>query len=74
MAACSGQLVLPDRGEVVVVAATGEFKVLARNHLGEDSQSTPTVAGGRMYLRALGALISIGGKTSKVVPAASSGL
>ncbi len=46
----------------VVVAAGKEFKVLARNPLGEGSRSTPAVAGGRMYLRTFSHLISVGGK------------
>ncbi len=55
---------ISERGDVVVVAATDEFKLLARNALGDDSHSTPTVAGGRMYLRTFGHLISVGGKPS----------
>ncbi|HVR74348.1 MAG TPA: PQQ-binding-like beta-propeller repeat protein [Planctomycetota bacterium] len=55
-------------GEVVVVAAANEFKVLARNALGEGSRTTPAVAGGRMYVRTYTRLFSIGGR-----PAASAG-
>ena len=53
---------MSDEGEAVVVAAGKEFKVLARNPLGEGSRSTPAVAGGRMYLRTFSHLISVGGK------------
>jgi outer membrane protein assembly factor BamB len=49
-------------GEVVVVSATAEFEELARNPLGEVSHSTPAVAGGRMYVRTLNHLVSVGGK------------
>lgn len=49
-------------GEVVVVAAADDFKVLGRTHLGEGSHSTPAVAGGRLYLRTHTQLFSIGGK------------
>ena len=49
-------------GEVVVVAASNEFKVLGRTALGEACNSTPAVAGGRLYVRTLAHLISVGGK------------
>jgi len=49
------------QGDVVVVAATEQYKFLAKNPLGEKSQATPAVAGGRMYLRTWSHLISIGG-------------
>ena len=48
-------------GDVVVVAAADQFKLLAKNPLGERSQATPAIAGGRMYLRTRSHLISIGG-------------
>ena len=47
-----------------MIAASKEFKVLATNPLGEDSRSTPAVAGGRMYLRTYSQLICIGAKKS----------
>jgi len=47
-------------GEVVVLAASPEFRVLGRSQLGEGSHSTPAVAGGRMYLRTFSSLISLG--------------
>ncbi len=49
-------------GEVVVVAVSDKFEVLARNPLGETTHSTPAVAGGRMYIHTSGHLVSIGGK------------
>lgn len=49
-------------GEVVVIEASDKFKVLARNALDEPTHATPAIAGGRMYLRTLGHLISVGGK------------
>lgn len=53
---------IDEDGVVVVLAAdTSEFRVLAKNPLGEASRSTPAVAGGRMYLRTYSHLISIGG-------------
>jgi outer membrane protein assembly factor BamB len=50
-----------DDGEVVVLAAGREFKVLGRSPLGEESRSTPAVAGGRLFVRTLRHLFSIGG-------------
>jgi outer membrane protein assembly factor BamB len=49
-------------GEVVVLAGTKQFTLLARNPLGEGSHSTPAVAGGRMYLRTFTHLVSVGRK------------
>jgi outer membrane protein assembly factor BamB len=45
-----------------VLAASSEYKLLARNPLKEGSQATPAIAGGKMYLRTLSHLISLGGK------------
>ncbi|MEX2560820.1 MAG: PQQ-binding-like beta-propeller repeat protein, partial [Pirellulales bacterium] len=53
---------IAENGTVVVLAAEEKFELLGRNPLGEDSRSTPAVAGGRMYLRTLSHLISVGGK------------
>ncbi len=55
---------ISEDGEVVVLAASREFKVLGRNALGQASRSTPAVAGGRMYLRTLSRLTCIGGKAA----------
>ena len=49
-------------GRVVVIAASHEFKVLARVPLGEPSFATPAVADGVMYLRTRSRLFSLGGK------------
>ncbi len=38
-------------GEVVVIAASLEFKLLGRTPLGEGSHATPAVSNGRMFLR-----------------------
>jgi len=48
-------------GEVVVLAAADQYKLIGRIDLGEPSQSTPAVAGGVMYLRTEGHLMAIGG-------------
>jgi outer membrane protein assembly factor BamB len=42
---------LDEHGEVVVLAAGPEFKLLGKIPLGEPSHSTPAVADGRLYLR-----------------------
>lgn len=55
-------LAIAEDGEVVVLAAAEEYKLLGKNPLGEDSRSTPSVAGGRLYLRTYKHLISLGGK------------
>jgi outer membrane protein assembly factor BamB len=52
------------KGEVIVVDASDQFKLLARNPLGEVTHSTPAVAGGRMYIHTIKTLISIGGRTA----------
>jgi len=49
-------------GEVIVVAAEKEFKLLSKHPLGEQSHATPAIAGGRMYLRTVSHLICIGGE------------
>lgn len=49
------------KGEVVVVAASDDFKILARVALGESSFATPVVSGGIMYLRTSSRLYSLGG-------------
>ena len=51
-------------GEAVALAAGREYKLLGRMQLGEISHSTPAVSGGRLYLRTLSHLISIGGKSA----------
>jgi outer membrane protein assembly factor BamB len=49
-------------GDVVVVRATETYELLAINPLGETSNATPAVSGGRMYLRTYSHLFSIGGR------------
>ena len=50
-------------GEVIVLAASKQFRQLGRNPLGEPSRSTPAISGGRMFLRTYSHLISIGAKS-----------
>jgi len=49
-------------GEAVVLAAAEKYKLIARMPLGETCRSTPAVSGGRLYLRTVSHLISLGGK------------
>lgn len=49
-------------GEMLVLAAADKYNLLARIPLGEISNSTPTLAGGVMYLRTLSHLMALGGK------------
>ena len=49
-------------GEVVVIAASAEYELLARNSLGYPSSATPAVSNGTLLIRTESHLISIGGK------------
>ena len=49
-------------GDMVVIAASDKYRLLAKNPLDETCRSTPAIAGGRMYVRTASHLISIGGK------------
>jgi outer membrane protein assembly factor BamB len=47
-------------GELVVLAADKEYRLLARNPLGEGTHSTPAVAHGRMYVRTFSHVLAVG--------------
>jgi outer membrane protein assembly factor BamB len=49
-------------GEVDVLAASADYRLLARNPLGEGTCATPAVSDGVMYLRTQSHLMSLGGK------------
>ena len=51
-----------EAGVVVCLAAGPEFKELGRTDLKEECRSTPAIAGGRMYVRTIGHLYSVGGQ------------
>ncbi len=53
---------LGDNGETTVVEAGPEFKVLARNPLGENAQASPAISQGQMFIRTEKNLFCIGGK------------
>ncbi len=46
----------------VIAADEKEYKLLAKNELGEPSHSTPAVSGGKLFLRTFSHLICVGGK------------
>ena len=43
--------VLSEAGETIVLAPGAEFKVLARNPLGEKCQASPAISKGRIFIR-----------------------
>ena len=49
-------------GNVVVIAASDTYELLARNSLGEPCKATPAVSGGKLYLRTESKLFSLGGR------------
>jgi outer membrane protein assembly factor BamB len=53
-------------GNVVVIAASDKFEILATNVLGETCHSTPAVAHGQILFRTVNHLISLGGPKVKV--------
>lgn len=53
---------MSEEGDLVVVSADKELKVLGKSPLGEGSESTPAVSDGVMYLRTYSHVISLGGK------------
>ena len=53
---------IDEDGVVWVIAAAKQYKLLAKNDLGDPSRSTPAISGGRMFLRTYHHLISVGGK------------
>jgi outer membrane protein assembly factor BamB len=61
---CVGERIycVANDGTVVVLAAADKFQVLAKNTLGEPTQCTPAVSGGRMFLRTEGHLMAVGAK------------
>ena len=57
----NGKIYLVTRkGEMIVLQAGAEYKQLARNILGEESDATPAIANEHMYIRTLNCLICIG--------------
>ena len=48
------------KGEMIVLQAGPQFKLLARNTLPEESDATPAIANGRLFIRTLNQLMCIG--------------
>jgi outer membrane protein assembly factor BamB len=61
---CAGDRIycVSNDGVVVTLAASDKFQVLGQSPLGEPTQSTPAISGGRMFLRTEGHLIAVGKK------------
>jgi outer membrane protein assembly factor BamB len=58
-----GRIYCPStKGEMLVWATGDKFELLARNPLGEGSNSTPCVDGGRLYVRTFTHLLCLGPK------------
>jgi outer membrane protein assembly factor BamB len=53
-----------DEGETIVIAAGPEFKVLARNPLGEKVQASPAISQGQIFIRTEKHLFCIGANQS----------
>lgn len=49
-------------GEVVVIAASDNYELLARNSLGQPSRATPAVSNGALIIRTESQVISVSGK------------
>jgi len=49
-----------DEGETTIIEASSDFKVLARNPLGEKVQATPAIAQGQIIIRTEKHLFCIG--------------
>ena len=56
--------IVDEGGTVYCLAAGPEFQELGRTELGEECRSTPAIAGGRMYIRTMSHLLSVGGKAA----------
>lgn len=61
---CTGQHIycVSNNGDVYVLQAGDDYRLLGKSSLGEPTQSTPAIAGGRMYFRTERSLISLGGQ------------
>lgn len=61
---CAGDHIycVSDKGDVFVLAAKDEFEQLGRVALGEPTQATPAIAGGKIVFRTDRSLIAVGGK------------
>ena len=49
-----------EEGDVTVIEAGDEFKVITKNHIADGMRASPSAAHGRLYLRTFGHLYCIG--------------
>ena len=54
-----------NEGELVVIAAADECRILGRSKLGEGCQSTPAIAGGMMVVRLRSRLVAVSAEAGK---------
>jgi outer membrane protein assembly factor BamB len=61
---CAGDTLfaVSKRGNAIALSASDQFKLLANNDLGDKSDATPCVSGGKMYVRTYGQLFCVGAK------------
>ena len=61
---CTGDHIycVANNGDVFVVQAGDEYRLLGKSRLGEPTQSTPAIAGGRIFFRTEKSLFALGGK------------
>ncbi len=50
------------KGDVVVIAASDEFRILGENDLGAESHATPAIANGTLYFRPVSEVFALRGK------------
>jgi len=63
---------LGDNGETTVIAASSEFKVLAKNPLGEKVQASPAISRGQFFIRTEKNLYCIGDASNAAVASPAS--
>ncbi len=60
LVAADGKIFCPsENGSVYVLGAGPDFKLLARNRMGEACFATPVIAHGTLYFRTTGSLIAV---------------
>ena len=52
--------VMTNDGTVLVLAASDKYELLASNPLGEKTQATPAISGGKLFLRTFTQLFCVG--------------
>ena len=71
LVAADGKIFCPsENGDIYVLKAGPEFRIVSRNRMGEPCYATPAISKGILYLRTTESLIAIGGG---IAPALTSG-